>query len=309
MTYPVISRRGSRENWEDWDTIRDWLAEDLKKGRLGLVLGAGASIGFGLPDWLSLVKGAYKHAAVPWPRGHLAINPEEAADALLEKHLKGDDVRFAQLIRSTLYQALPSQLEVSYFANNHLLLALCALIAASERGQVRNIISYNFDDLVEEYLRIQGLVVRSLVKLPSWDGRLDIEVLHPHGLLSLREDIPSTRIVFASRHFEEFHGETGSMIRARLIDVLSSSTMLFIGVSGRDSRLLEDLRTVREVHPAGSSNYLFWAVRFSDDATDPLRGEWEKCGVVQVTVQPGYKDLPKKLFEICRHAVGSGRRS
>ena len=56
-----------RDQWENRNTLLNYLADQLAWGRLAIILGAGTSMSFGLPNWPTLVKRLFEKASEPVP--------------------------------------------------------------------------------------------------------------------------------------------------------------------------------------------------------------------------------------------------
>ena len=69
-----------RTKYEDPAFLNDYLARQLRKGSLAVILGAGASCGFGLPGWETLVDRMFAKSSATKPA---TLSPEMAAEQLL----------------------------------------------------------------------------------------------------------------------------------------------------------------------------------------------------------------------------------
>jgi hypothetical protein len=147
-----------------------------------------------------------------------------------------------------------------------------------------------------------GFDVKSIASMPSWSGRSDVYVYHPHGILpqKSKEEVKSG-IVFAQIHYDRIVGKSGNLWRQQLLSILQSNTCLFIGLSGADNNLKSILSEVKESH-ACMAKHVYWGVRFSTDINDPRKVIWEERGVYQQTLE-NYGKLPSWLFEICQRAT------
>jgi len=291
----------SRDDFESDDQLRSFLARQLAFGRLAISIGAGASLAFGLPTWADLVARAARISGC-----HIAptLSNAAATDAIL-RTLANDELRFAEVVREALYEGYDSSL--TRLVRHPLLLALGALCMGSSRGAVRNVVSFNYDDLLERYLDYYGFVVDSIASMPHWQSRADVRIIHPHGLLpsDLAESV--TPIVFAQLHYDDVVSDPRNPWRRILIDVFSSHTCLFIGLSGDDQHLSSILREVSRAHPAIRRGDAYWGVRLARD--DGRRGIWEDRLVFQRDVVT-HEDIPSYLLDLCQRAAAAtaGRR-
>lgn len=299
-----LSALRRRSSWENEKTLRGHLAEQLGLGRLSLILGAGASIDSGFPGWDELIDRCYKKCKIAIPSGRLF---EERAEQLLRTKFKGDEARFAELVRTCLYQN--ASLSFETLRQRSLLASLGALTMASGRGSVTRVVNFNFDNSFETFLRFYGYRVKSVGELPSWASRSDVVVYHPHGLLPYRgrngagegnqEDL---RMVFAQSQFDRFLRTAGHHWYSLLIELFSSHTCLFIGISGRDSTLRDALGKIKSYHASQSRKDLFWGIRFCKGDKAAERLFWEEQGVYQRRVR-NWEEIPDFLFSICQKSA------
>ncbi len=296
----AIGRMNRRASFENAKTLNNFLAGQLRSGSLAVFLGAGVSVGYDLPGWAELVDRCFRSAGIPKPADD-SLDAEELAEELLMRGCGGQDEALADLVRSALFEGV--DLSFDALRKNGLLASLGALTMPSMRGSVPSVVSFNFDDLLETYLRYYGASVESVGELPCWQRSADVTVLHPHGLLPADPAAsPSKGIVFAQLHYDRVVGSSASAWRARLLDIMCSSTCLFLGLSGSDKNLTSLLAAANKAHASAERKDAFWGVRISDSDSDPRRGLFEKRGVFQVTLR-SYDDLPQWLFSICQEAA------
>ncbi len=119
-----------------WNVVKSLNEE----GRLALFIGAGISMGCGLPSWNDLVKQVVKEAWAKEPAvaNHLS-NGTNLLAARYAKHKKG--VKFNRLVHQALYSA---DIEIS------------RCVQAIANSGVRQICNFNFDDLLVEALLTDG---------------------------------------------------------------------------------------------------------------------------------------------------------
>lgn len=297
-----MSRMHDHASFENQNTLKEFLAEQLVNGRLSLALGAGASMGFGLPNWDNLIADAFAKRGLTKPT---ALTNEHAADALLAA-CGNDDLRFASLISEVLYSGI--DLSMVKLKQKELLAALGAITMASSRGSVGRVVSFNYDNLLETYLDYYGFDVESIAKVPHWDSRTDVKIYHPHGFLpSDKIGTAIAPIVLAQSHYDRIVGKTHVVWNSVLLEIFSSSTMIFIGLSGADNNLTSLLQSANDNHVSKARHDAFWGIRFSDSVDDARSHIWQMRGVFQVTLS-SYEEIPGWLFEVCQIAAQKRRR-
>lgn len=290
------------EHWETPETVDAFVASQLSRGRLALVLGAGASFGFGLPNWDLLVERLYSGKGEPVP---VTGSATERADLLRKKHFGKDRSAFAQYVHSCLFNGI-SSLSDDLLLKSALLQAIGAMLSKSARGTATTTITFNFDNILELYLEVLGLVVRSIDTAPAWNTRSDVEVLHPHGLLPFGDTarISKNGIVFTSSDYLEVIGDKAEPWNARMMQILTSNTCVFLGLSGADDRLMALLQHAHKNHPAITrEGHLNWAIRTTNKSDDEItRHKWTDKGVALREFDE-YSELPGWLLSICRRAA------
>lgn len=292
-----INASQTKSLWTDDDWVKNFLANQLLKGRLSLVLGAGICADLELPSWNKLIDDLYLAKCKVRDVNH---TNELAAENLLINEFDNDRIAFAKEIRNQLFLQInsnPSRIESS-----PLLSALGAMVMASARGKVSNVVTFNFDDLLEEYLEARGFAVRAINSLPCWNDYGDVTVLHPHGILSRNLITPITRgVILTSHDFATIIGKESDLWRQKVTDIFRSNTCLFLGLSGQDMNLTNMLQDANQLHTSHVDNDAYWGIRLSI-ANDPMKSFWEHRGVCNFEL-PAYKNIPNWLFDICRLAA------
>lgn len=283
---------------DDWNSVNvtTFLAEKLALGQLSLFLGAGVSRAVGLPDWSKLVDDIF--ASVSVVRPDVKDNTEDVL-TILNSHFDGDRVLLARKIRTILYKNYDS--DPDGLDSNKMLSALGALLMSSVRGSASHVVTFNYDDLLETYLRWRGLVVESIAHLPHIGSRSDIKVLHLHGLLPLDTSCPVNRgVVISQMDYDSIVGDAKNFWRQRVTDILRSTTPIFVGLSGQDANLTSMLTETHKLHPNASRDQ-YWGVRFSVNG-DSNGSTWRNRGIYSMELG-SYDEIPSLILNMCRHAA------
>jgi hypothetical protein len=149
-------------------------------GKLVLVLGAGVSSDSGIPDWPSLVEKLVANAVDP---SHTLLKRALLSDklSLIRKvrYLEANSASFPLQVQRCLYQDLDATKQ------NGTLSALTEFIVENaKRIPIQNIITYNFDDLLERSISAINptLKVSPVFSFQSFaDAHGPITVFHAHG--------------------------------------------------------------------------------------------------------------------------------
>jgi len=291
----VVSHLENPDSWRDEGTLIEWAATQLARGRLALVLGAGASHGFGFPGWSELTDRLFRAAGVVRPTG---TTDDAAAEMLLHEAAGGDDVRFASLVRDALYRGY--DFDPSAISSVSLLAAIGTLCLASSRGRAAYVVTYNFDVVLEEYLRYFGIRVDTVAEAPAWNSTADVRILHPHGALHPKG--PVTRgVVYCLTHFDRIIGNAAEAWHRIQLDVFSSHTCIFIGLSGEDRNLSSLLTKTKDSHACRRDGHHYWGIRLTRSGAENDH-IWRPRGVHN-HVLVDYDRIAPFLLAVCRRAA------
>jgi hypothetical protein len=169
-----------------WRVVKELNAD----GRLALFVGAGVSMGCGLPGWSDLVS---RVLATTWKD-----QPELAELLLKDKNIlaaryarQKAGTKFNRIVHDALYR---EDVELS------------RCVWAIARSGIRQICTFNFDDLLAEALLTDGTeCVIATPDEPFRSTHEGITVYHPHGILPrLYRDgeLDSAKIVFSE---DDYH--------------------------------------------------------------------------------------------------------
>ena len=223
----------------------DRIGSLLRDGVLRLFLGAGVSSGFGLPQWKTLIarvlsrdtdKGFMKslHSLTPTDLTKLVDDIDDGS----EKYIRG--------VHEALYRDAAASL-FDQLQRSPLLLSVAALVTGAHRGRIDSVITYNYDDLLEQYLRMLGLAVCPRAEPTDLSRRADVEINYVHGRLPQVWDdsAPLPPIVLSDRSYRERRARIDGGWSAALQNGLYSKIGLFLALSGDDSSILDLLERVR----------------------------------------------------------------
>lgn len=288
------------DSWNNEHALVWHLSNNLCQGHLSLFLGSGISQPFLGLSWKELVAKLFasKHEKMP------DCSLEDAATRFRYNYFANDTLGYLNAVGGALYSN--SNLSFEILRRNDTLGAIGAFAMASLRGNARGIVTLNFDDVLELYLRYHGFVTRSVAEDIHWSGLADITIYHPHGFLpsSLNSSSYSSDIVFDKNSYGRALGGSGSKWREIIFSILRTNTCLFLGLSGADLQLTAWLADAVKDHPAIRANNLpYWGVAFSTDAGSGVKASWKDLGIFCMHVNDYHKHLPNFLFSVCQQAA------
>jgi hypothetical protein len=276
----------------------DGIGSLLRDGVLRLFLGAGVSAGFGLPQWKVLIarvlsrdtdKGFMKslHSRTPTELTKLV----DAIDDGSERYVRG--------VHEALYRdASPSLFD--QLLKSPLLLSVAALVTGAHSGRVDSVITYNYDDLLEQYLRMLGLAVCPRAEPTDLSRRADVEINYVHGRLPQVWDdsAPQPPIVLSDRSYREKRAGIDEGWSAAVQIGLYSKIGLFLALSGDDSSILDLLQRVQtEVrHPPYNGYWLLTSDAFQRNKKPIL-----DVGMCPISIKK--ERVPQFIFSVCKAAA------
>jgi hypothetical protein len=127
----------------------DEIGNFLRSSALRLFLGAGASKGFGLPEWKMLIA---RVLGKDMDANFVADLDATITDLRrLIDPVDDGSKEYVRRVQKALYNGVRRNL-LKQLQKSPLLLAVAALITGMHRGRIDSVITYNYDDLLEQYL-------------------------------------------------------------------------------------------------------------------------------------------------------------
>jgi len=260
---------------------RTQLAQDIKERPVTLYLGAGVSIGSGLPTWEELVilmyyrklggqQGSstltqaypdFLYAIAEW---HLRRSKQPLD--ILARHVKlmhgGDGNAFMNSMRDALYAGVKGGFSRATFqidtpkvvAANETLAALVDIIDADVRGArcLKAVVSYNYDDLLERALKLRSPTAFDATmpvwKVPSTVPLGKIPIYHVHGFVpAVVDELGSNpdEIVFTEEQYHAAASNPYHWTSLTQIRQFTSTVGVMVGLSlsdGNMRRLLDAIK-------------------------------------------------------------------
>jgi hypothetical protein len=227
--------------------------------RLVLFLGAGVSIPYGIPSWNNLVLELlfeqaantrrlgrmlphYRRALASWMTDYFDYNPLVLArmveqDARRRSQRKGarEPVDGTPIFLEKLRTQLYAECKRPTNKQRTTLEAIGQLIERS-KGNLRCVVNFNFDGLLEEELERRRIQTISI-----FDGKRqhtgDFRIIHPHGFVPRIGPIVREHVVFTENDYHQLTDRVFHWGLSEIVSELRHSTVLFIGLSMSDPSL------------------------------------------------------------------------
>jgi hypothetical protein len=285
--------------------IEKMLSEHLYDGKLALALGAGVSTFLGFPVWWELVNRiCVEH------NGTSSINENTSPDELkntvdeIERDVNNHN-KFSNLVKRILYKDV-DYLNDTNVIQNKLLISLGALMMGSRRGSVNNVITYNFDNVLEWYLGLHGFNAKVIYDPRTMTTNSDVTIYHPNGFLPLQDNIRvSTKLIFSKTSFiyREREVTVDDKLWENILDRLFIEKMfIFIGLSGTDQTINSRLLDIYENQLNRKRPVGYWFYIREDGMEIKETRNILKYGIVPIVVK-NKDDIPRYLLNICQDAI------
>lgn len=277
VSYQVL--KGTRKNSEtkdkyylnlakkkDWKDERDALVEEAKRvveqGNSVLFLGAGVSMSAKMPSWNKLLKdlmGEVKQLKGETLDAFKELNShvlEECGDSYLVMarylqtaiKLYDKKLKFSELIQKHLYSKEHS---------SRLLEALATIVQQKKTDEV---LTYNFDDILEQKLTEKGLLngkdFITISKDAEIKGHNMLPIYHVHGVIP--ETGPADIVVFSEEEYHKRYSAPFHWSNIEQLHAMSRKHCFFIGLSMADPNLRRLLDAAKQINETDDEcHYVF----------------------------------------------------
>ena len=289
---------------DEYERNQDAAAKDLGhalfRGELALFLGAGVSMDSRLPNWLKLVKGCSEACKID----HSDLDENTSAEKLrsrtdsIEASFGARIEDYHACIHDALYKGFKPPLTPT-----PLLQALGALTMGSKRGSVTEVLTLNFDDILEQYLGIHGFLGKAILDPHQLRGTTDVNIFHVNGFLphNQRDRWSDKPVTFSEKSFDEVLANEGSW-KAQVRTLLTTKVVLSVGLSLGDSHL-RSLITDADVQvkfKAAARPAAFWLTtsKLTSDELTQMRTRR-----IVPLIFSDHKKFPDFLLSICQEAA------
>jgi hypothetical protein len=320
------------------------IIDAYQKEDLVLVLGAGISVPYKLPDWESLLQGlllasiskdsniekddvennsmetskevaedANKEALSGLFSKVFDISPLVAARYLrsqnnpkpsTKRDVKSNDRAFENQVRNLLYASLKKE-ENGHLYDSGLMKEIRQLcIAAGKRPNLDSIITYNFDDILEECLSRLNIDIPFKiiydVGIQPEQGKLSI--YHVHGYLPREGELDRrNRVIFSEDVYHEQYSDIYSWSNIVQINKFREKTCLFLGLSFSDPNMRRLLDIAQEQR--GEESIQHFVIRKREDINDIIEALLEifnKDQILKAKLKENKINLSKLITDLRR---------
>jgi len=231
------------------------LSRSRNAGRLTLFCGSGVSIDAGIPSWEQLLLQLLESMIMRISRNQHFTLENHDPNIFQKKHGPSGLV-IGKYLKSNLGEDFLPELRKALYLKNPSTCAIIQAVVELARPQrdskpLDSIVTFNFDGLIEENLKQQGLCYREVFSEDTRYGPGELPVYHVHGFLPREGEIPlSTEIIFSEDAYHDQFMDPFSWSNLIQLNKLSQNTCLMLGLSLSDPniRRLLDVANRKKSH-------------------------------------------------------------
>jgi hypothetical protein len=223
------------------------LKQSYKKNGLVLFLGSGISENAGIPIWNDLVYDLFV-ALIRNNLGNKMEFNEFEEDFIIEKLKEFNEsspLLQARYIRAGLgdsfYEVMSKVLYKNYKKSDTKTDLLRAISRICVARSIRSIVTYNFDDLLEEILCEAGLPFKPIYRDTDLPSQNELAINHVHGFLPENAEnydgLTESLLVFSEEKYHSLFQDPYSWSNIIQLNLLRENTCLMIGLSVIDPNL------------------------------------------------------------------------
>lgn len=229
-----LGKKYKSRRWTE--TRKDRLANainDLKRYDCAIFLGAGVSVSAQMPSWNKLLKEIVAVGKIIDQDEFGAISHEMDNSNLLiaryiQKSLGMDNNEIRKRIWNIFYNN-------GNIGESDLISSICKLVNCQKN--VRSILTYNYDTLIEENLNKMGKICFPVYGY-NRDEYNSFPVYHVHGIISRdNKNQQEERIVLSEKDYHEMYSKVFDWSNVEQLHALTRCTCFFVGLSMKDPNL------------------------------------------------------------------------
>ena len=280
--------------WQEEQNIALKKANNLfHSGNNTLFLGAGVSSSAGLPSWNKLLQSMIEQSSQCADSEVYSENLNKDSDN--SSIIKG---RYIKMLynndNNNFVTSIKNALNVS--TNSSLLIRNIGNVIKTKR--INQIITYNYDDLIENELDLSGINFTSISKSERLVGNL-LPIYHVHGYIPIiRKDskFNPNDVRLSEDSYHEIYKDSYHWSNVIQLYALNNSTCFFIGLSMKDPNLrrLLDISTKR----GDESIYHFAFLKRDEFTQHKLTENIFREMEVQIIWYEKYDELPDLINKI-----------
>lgn len=208
--------------------------QDFSQGHNTFFFGAGLGPDVKMPMWDELLGDLMEKAQI---KSQSAIGRDDYSD--IDTSCNHSALIIGRYIESgfSSMDEFKRQMHASLYKNNPSPTSelFKAIVEAIKTDKVNQVVTFNYDDLVETALTNNGVEVHSVFDRAHFSG-YEFPVYHVHGMIPQYRQIDSTPVL-SEKEYHTLYKESFHWSNVVQLQALSSTTCFFIGLSMNDPNL------------------------------------------------------------------------
>ncbi|MFZ2727667.1 MAG: SIR2 family protein [Methylococcaceae bacterium] len=274
------------ETTDDWKSEREIIIEKLKEcykgGQFSLLLGAGVSSSAGMPNWDELLQILFVESLISLDTLDSILDTEPSNIKEMASRLKNINnssaLVTARYLRTALGKSFKSKVKTSLYnlrdedcqKDSELIKAIVKICTPKRRGvKVESIITYNFDDLIEQQLEESSLLYRSIYTENETCTPDELPIYHVHGFLPENSDgydkLDNSTLVFSEEGYHQMYSDPYHWSNLIQLNSFRENNCLMIGLSLIDPNLRRLLDISSKNIIDGQHKHFAFIKRLSED--------------------------------------------
>lgn len=243
----INNPKSTNENRESKNVLLERLKEKYNNQELALFLGAGVSMDSGIPLWKDLINNLLakmiskklKNSEISEDRLNeiiaLASSNQEGSSITQMRYIRSafDNNEYNRLVHDALYS---NKVKL----NSQLLQSLSFLCIPTRTNiGIKGIITYNFDDVVEQRLKKDNVEYNTIYNERGMTTPDKLSIYHVHGFLPnyKYDEIENPQLIFSEEDYHKVYNDAYCWSNIVQLNYLRENTCLFIGCSLNDPNL------------------------------------------------------------------------
>lgn len=248
------------------------LKDSYNNGNLTLFCGAGISYDAGIPTWNTLLKSLLKAV---YSDNHDVPDLDTRLANLFQKRINVSPLILAQYLKTLLGKKFTTTVRDTLYKECNDKSKIVDSISELSR-QKRNrrplkaIITFNFDDLIEEKLTREKIDYKTIFTEGERFKEEEIPIYHPHGFLPRNKHLTSKNdVVFSEDAYHSQFIDPFSWSNLVQLNHLNNSTCVFIGISLTDPNMRRLLDVSIRKNGKGEKNHYIIKKRYTIEELYP----------------------------------------
>lgn len=249
----------------------DRLKQSHKDEDLCLVLGAGVSMAYGLPNWDTLlqklmIETIEKEKNVSSVLSKLFTNIFDPSPLIAGRYLQNyfdkKELSFERAVRKILYEKIKLDTKSELMDE---IVGFC--VAPGNSPSLNSIITYNFDDILEQKLNQVGVDIpfQSIYGI-GMNANGQLPIYHVHGFLPEKGKLTMQNLItFGESIYHKQYSDIYSWNNIVQINKFRESNCLFVGSSLTDPNTRRLLDIARKQKGRGNENHFTFRMRHTKE--------------------------------------------